>query len=148
MRVNEFLRLVAKTAQSKLPSRRRSWRTRTRFTLIQLYFDKRTIHYEVWVRGKERVIEIGLHFESDRATNASLLGYFSQVPRIFEIKEALGDEVQLEQWTQSWCRVHQLLPYRSLDEPTAKEAGQRLARMIEVLEPMLERANGQVKNRG
>ena len=63
MRVNEFLRLTVENARTKLPPGLRHFRTRTRFTLVQLYYDKRTIHYEVWVRGKERLIEIGLHCE-------------------------------------------------------------------------------------
>ncbi len=138
MRVNEFLHLVADSARSRLPARWRGFHTRTRFTLIQLYYTRRTIHYEVWVRGKERLIEIGLHFEADRQTNAALLGYFSQ--RIFEIKDALGDPVELEQWTSSWARVHWLMPYTSLDDKTGQAAGEQLAKMIETLQPMLERA--------
>ncbi len=140
MRVNEFLHLVAESARSPLPARLRSFRTRTRFTLIQLYYSKRTIHYEIWVRGKERLIEIGLHFESDRATNAALLDYFRQAPRVFEIKDTLGEGVEAEEWTTSWTRVHQVMPYQKLDAPTAQEAAKRLGAMIETLQPMLERA--------
>ncbi len=140
MRVNEFLHLVAETARSQVPTRWRGFHTRTRFTLIQLYFSKRTIHYEVWVRGKERLIEVGLHFESDRETNAALLDYFRQVPRAFEIKDTLGEGVEAEQWTQSWTRVHQLLPYTHLDTATADEVAKHLAQMVTALQPMLERA--------
>jgi hypothetical protein len=138
MRVNEFLRLVARDTQTRLPPRWRGFHTRTRFTLVQVYYAKRTLHYEVWVRGKERLIEIGLHFESDRETNTALLEYFSA--RAFEIKEALGEAVEVEQWTASWTRVHQLMPYEKLDEATAQVTAQRLAQMIEILQPMLERA--------
>jgi hypothetical protein len=140
MRVNEFLHLVAETTHSQLPARWRGFHTRTRFTLIQLYFAKRTLHYEVWVRGKERLIEIGLHFESDRATNAALLDYFREAGRLFEIKAALGDEVEVEQWTASWTRVHELMPYQKLDEATGRAAAERLAKMVKTLQPMLERA--------
>jgi hypothetical protein len=140
MRVNEFLHLVAETARSQVPSNRRGFRTRTRFTLIQIYFVKRTIHYEVWVRGKDRFIEIGLHFESDRETNTALLDYFRQTPRAFEIKDTLGEAVELEQWTESWARVHQLLRYEKLDEATAAAVAKRLGLMIVTLQPMLEHA--------
>lgn len=139
MRVNEFHNAVVAATRAQLPPRLRTFRSRKRFTLVQLYYDKRTLHYEVWVRGKERFIEIGLHFESDRATNAALLGYFST--RVFEIKDALGDAVEVEQWTASWARAHRLMPYTKLDEPTVAQVAKELARMIEVLQPMLERAS-------
>ncbi len=138
MRVNEFLRLVAETTRAQLPTRLRRFSGRSRFTLIQLFYDRRTLHYEVWVRGKERLIEIGLHFESDRATNSQLLDYFST--RAFEIKAELGDQMDIEQWTASWTRVHQLMPYQQLDQATARAVAERLARMIETLQPMLEQA--------
>ncbi len=138
MRVNDFLRLVVETTRAQVPARWRAFHIRTRFTLVQLYYTKRTLHYEVWIRGKERLLEIGLHFESDRETNASLLNHFSGCA--FEIKAALGDQVEIEQWTASWTRVHQLLPYEKLDEATARAAAKRLAKMVETLQPMLERA--------
>jgi hypothetical protein len=153
MRVNEFLRLVVEGTRPQLPARWRAFHIRSRFTLVQLYYAKRTVHYEVWIRGKERFIEIGLHFESDRETNASLLNFFSE--HAFEIKDSLGDQVEIEQWTASWTRVHQLLAYERLDEATASESADRMAKMITVLQPMLERAQarglkrmlGQLKER-
>ncbi len=140
MRVNEFLHLVAETTRKQLPPPLRRFSGRSRFTLIQLYYDRRTLHYEVWVRGKERFLEIGLHFESDRETNARLLDYFRDPSRAFEIKAELGEQVDFEEWTASWTRVHQLMPYEHLDAETAQAAAERLAKMIETLQPMLERA--------
>lgn len=144
MRVNEFLHLVAEDARSLLPAKRRGFQARTRFTLIQLYYSRRTIHYEVWVRGKERLLEIGLHFEADKATNARLLDYFSA--RAFEIKDTLGDQVDIEQWTSTWTRIHLLTPYQRLDPETAAAAAKRLAEMIETLQPMLDAALPRIKN--
>ncbi len=138
MRVNEFLRLTAETTRSHLPARRRKFQIRAFYTIVQFYYTRRAVHYEVWIRGPERQIEIGLHFEADRETNAALLRYFSD--HIFEIKDALGSKVEAEQWTASWTRVHEWMPYTSLDEATAQAAGERLAKMIETLQPMLERA--------
>ncbi len=140
MRVNEFLRLVAETTRSQLPPPLRRFHGRSRFTLIQLFYDKRTVHYEVWVRGKDRFLEIGLHFESTRETNAELLDYFRDPARAFEIKAELGDQVDFEEWTASWTRIHQLMPYEHLDTETAHAVAERLAKMIVTLQPMLERA--------
>ena len=140
MRVNQFLRLVVERTRQQLPARRRDFDIRARFTLVQLFYARRTVHYEVWVRGQNRVIEIGLHFESDRVTNAGLLAYFREAPRAFEIKDTLGAEVEAEQWTESWARVHELLPYTQLDAATAEQVANHLAQMIATLQPMLERA--------
>ncbi len=138
MRVNEFLHLTAETARPLVPSRWRNFHTRTFYTFIQLYYAKRGIHYEIQVRGQTRQIEVGLHFEADRETNAALLKCFCD--HIFEIKDTLGPQVEAEQWTASWTRVHELMPYTHLDEETAKAAAKRLAKMIVALQPILERA--------
>lgn len=142
MRVNDFLHLVAEETRPQLPAKLRAFQVRTRFTLIQLYYSRRSLHYELWVRGKERLLEIGLHFEADRATNSALLDYFSA--RAFEIKDTLGDHVEIEQWTTSWSRIHQVVPYEHLDAVTATSASRHLARIIETLQPMLDRARPRV----
>lgn len=143
MRVHQFLDLVAQETRAALPARYRSFRTWKRYTLIQFFYGRRSIHYEVWIRGKERKLEIGLHCEADRATNTQLLQVFDA--RMFEIKDALGEKVEAEQWTTSWTRVHELMPYQTLDETTARAAGQRIAEMITLFEPML---NGATESSG
>lgn len=135
MHVHEFLNLVAQEARAELPPRLGAFRTWKRYTLIQLFYKQRKVHYEVWVRGKERMLEIGLHCEADNATNTALLSLLDA--HIFEIKDALGDQIEAEQWTRTWTRVHQLMPYEKLDRPTARTVGKRLAAMINVIEPML-----------
>lgn len=136
MRVNEFLQRVVKTARAELPPRWRGFDARAHFTFAQISYGKRSVHYEVWVRGAAHLLEIGLHFESDRATNAAWLDYFAA--RAFEIKAELGETVEIEQWTASWTRVHQVMPYEKLDESTAHAAAEHLAKMIVILQPMLE----------
>jgi hypothetical protein len=136
MRVNDFLELVAHETRKQLPARWRNFQTWKRYTLIQLFYGRRSIHYEVWVRGGNiHALEIGLHCEADAATNARLLALFDA--RLFEIKHALGEQIEAEQWTKSWTRVHELVPYERLDENTARQCGARLARMIPLLEPMM-----------
>ena len=135
MRVNEFLRAVIQETRRQLPPRWRDFDGRARFTLIQLYYTTRSIHYEVWVRGSPRFIEVGLHCESDRETNARWLEYFRA--REFEIRGELGTRVETEQWTESWTRVHQLIPYEKLDVALVTNVATELAKMIVVLQPML-----------
>ncbi len=136
MRVHEFLDLVAHETRAALPPRFRSFRSHKRYTLIQLSYGRRTIHYELWIRGNVKTLEIGLHCEADRATNTALLQLLDR--NLFEIKEALGEHVEAEQWTNTWTRVHELMPYERLDAATARAAAQRLAAMITVLQPIVE----------
>lgn len=137
MRVNEFLELVSQYTRSEMPARYRRFHSWKRYTLIQLYYTKRSIHYEVWIRGGEiHALEIGLHCEADAATNRALLDTLDA--RLFEIQAELGGQVEAEQWTQSWTRVHELMPYQQLDDATARACAKKLAQMIQVIQPMLE----------
>ena len=136
MRVNDFLDLVARETRQQLPARYRKFHTWKRYTLIQIFYTRRAIHYEVWVRGGSvHALEIGLHCEADAAANTRLLQLFDA--HLLEIKHALGNQIEAEQWTKSWTRVHELMPYKTLDETTARQCAKRLAQMIQVLEPML-----------
>lgn len=94
------------------------------------------LHYEVWVRGEERLIEIGLHFEADKSTNDALFEYFDS--RAIEIHDALGPHIEIERWTNSWSRVHEVVPYKALDEELVETLAKKLAKMIIVLQPMLD----------
>lgn len=136
MRVHEFLDLVARETRSALPARLRAFQTHKRYTLIQLYYGRRTVHYEVWIRGNVHAIEIGLHCEADRATNTALLEVLDK--HLFEIKDALGEGVEAEQWTTTWTRVHELMPYTHLDDATARTVAARLSAMIQLLQPLIQ----------
>ncbi len=137
MRVNDFLNLVAQYTRSELPSEFRRFHVWKRYTLIQIYYSKRSIHYEVWVRGDVHALEIGLHCEADAETNRALLERFDA--NLFELKDTLGDQIEAEQWTGKWTRVHELFPYDKLDDATARACAQKLAKMIPLMEPMLRR---------
>ncbi len=100
-----------------------------------MYYQSPKLHYEVWVRGPERLIEVGLHFEADKTVNDRLRTYFEQ--RALEVHAELGPRVEIEQWTNSWSRVHEVVPYQTLDTQIVDQLSVKLARMITVLEPML-----------
>jgi hypothetical protein len=136
MRVNDFLNLVAQHTRAELPASFGRFQTWKRYTLIQIYFSKRSVHYEVWVRGGNvHSLEIGLHCEADAATNRALLETLDA--HLFEIKDALGEQIEAEEWTKSWTRVHELMPYEKLDEETAQATGRKLAKMISVIQPLI-----------
>lgn len=135
MRLQQFQVAVVHTTKKQLPRALTNFHARTQFTLFKIFYTNPRTHYEVGVRGQERLIEIGLHFEDDQARNTELLVYFKE--RAFEIHAELGARVEVERWTNSWSRVHEVVPYQSLDEELVAKVAEKLTQMILLLEPML-----------
>ena len=136
MRIQEFQVSLVNQTRKQLPRKLKNFDPRSFFTIVKLSYANPKIHYEVWVRGEERLVEIGLHFEADKETNDALREYFDA--RAFEIRAALGPRVEVEQWTNSWSRVHEVVPYAKLDAELVESVAKKLAKMIAVLQPMLE----------
>jgi hypothetical protein len=136
VRIKDFLNLVYDGLPGQLSEQLRDHDWRVRWSLLQVYFEKPAVHYEVWVQRKARRIELGLHFECDR--EESYRWAEALAPRAIEIQAQLGQNVELEEWTKSWTRLHETLHMETdLDESLAADVAQRLARYIEVLEPIL-----------
>jgi len=107
----------------------------TRFSLAQIWYGNRALHYETWIRGRLGVIEIGLHFEADELTNARLLAAFGA--RRQAVRRALGDDVRIEDWDRGWARVWEPISLGALDDALLTRLGDRLAAYIDALEPIL-----------
>jgi hypothetical protein len=136
VRVHDFLRRLVEATRHRLPPEWQDFHHRIRFSLAQLYYTDPRIHFEVWVQGKKNRVEIGLHLEADKVTNDRLLSHLAS--RFIEIQAELGPQIELEQWTRTWGRVHQTVPYTRLDEELVQAVADRLAPMIVLLAPMLE----------
>jgi hypothetical protein len=136
MRIQEFHVSLVNQTRKQLPRPLKNFEPRSFFTLVKLSYKNPKLHYEAWVRGQERLVEIGLHFEADKETNDALRDYFDA--RAFEIRAELGPRVEVEQWTNSWSRVHEVVPYKALDAELVESVAKKLAKMIAVLQPMLE----------
>ncbi len=136
MRIRDFLLQVYDALPGRLPEPLRDHHWRVRWSLLQVYFERPTVHYEVWVQRKARRIEVGLHFEGEREESQRWAQALA--PRALEIQAQLGPSVELEEWTRSWTRLHETLPLTGdLTDALAEELAERLARFIEVLEPIL-----------
>lgn len=136
MRIRDFLSLVYDALSRRLPEPLREHRWRVRWSLLQVYFESTAIHYEVWVQRKARRIEIGLHFEGEQEENYRWAQALA--PRSLEIQAQLGPNVELEEWTRSWTRLHETRSLvGDLADDLAEEIAERLALFIEVLEPIL-----------
>ena len=137
MRIQDFLNLVYDGLPGQLSAELRKHDWRVRWSLLQVYFEKPAVHYEVWVQRKARRIELGLHFECEREKSYRWAEVLA--PRAIEIQAQLGQNVELEEWTKSWTRLHETLHLDAdLSEALAADVAQRLARYIEVLEPILQ----------
>ena len=136
MRIQQFQISIVENTRKQLPRNLREFQARASFSLVKIFYAEPKIHYEVWVRGENRLIEIGLHFEADKETNNALRNYFST--RTIELRAELGPRIEVEEWTNSWSRVHEVAPYTALDQKTADEIAAKLARMIATLEPRLK----------
>src|SRR5574341_2083219 len=138
MRVAEFMSIVEARALASLPPVLRSAATsRIHSVWLQIHFHSPRVHYEVWLTRKNERIEIGLHFEG--AHDFSYLWAELMAPYMPEIQARLGPQVELEEWTASWTRVHQSVTYDPLSEALADEVADRLGETIAVLQPIVER---------
>lgn len=141
MRVKDFLQGVAERTRKTLPEDYRGFKSRRRGSLIQFWYGKPKIHYEVWVQGRQNRVEVGLHLESKKRHNDRLLRHFAE--RFIAVQAELGPQIELEQWTRRWGRIHQFVAYDRLDESFCDQVSETLAGMIVVLEPLrLEATSG------
>lgn len=105
--------------------------------MVKLWFGNKDLHYELGVYARRKVIEVGLHFESDPLTNQVLLGAFKA--RAKTVAKRLPD-ARIEAWDKGWARVWEPIPLQPLDARFSAQVTGTLARYVRVLEPLLEDA--------
>lgn len=102
---------------------------------VKLWFGNKDLHYECGVFPQRKVIELGLHFESDAMTNLQLLGACKARSKAIARKLPTA---RIEAWDKGWTRVWESIPLERFDPAFSADITKRLARYIELLEPMLE----------
>ena len=102
---------------------------------VKLWSGNKQLHYEVWIRDRLGVVELGLHFEADALTNARLLAAFRARERA--IHRALGADVRIETWDRGWARVWEPVALANLDQAFLELIGGRIAAYVSALEPLL-----------
>ncbi|HUQ41248.1 MAG TPA: hypothetical protein VM052_01985 [Candidatus Limnocylindrales bacterium] len=95
----------------------------------------KSIHYEITVRHHAKVVELGLHFESDALTNARLIGAFRS--RAKEVKRELGSGARLEEWDKGWSRVWEPLALEKVTPEYSEAIQRRFVDYVRALEPIL-----------
>lgn len=103
--------------------------------LLQFWYGPdATIHYEIWMHERTQQLELGLHCEADAALNARIKRELSFY--MFEIKHALGNDVELEEWDRGWTRLYETQPLHPLDEARLAELGERTGLFVGTVQPI------------
>ena len=84
---------IAARLRTDLPADLRDFRWNYSGIMAKASYGNRLLHYEIWVRPRLGVVEIGLHFEEDALTNARLYGAFRA--RSKEVKRKLGADARI-----------------------------------------------------
>lgn len=139
MKSADFMRALPNAVRAKLPRPLQPFKNHLRPWLVQFYYGNALLHYEVVTHGERRGrLEIGLHFESRNPDeNLRLLNGFLQ--HLFEIKAELGDQIEAEMWDKGWTKVYETLPLETMTDAYLERVAERLARMMTVLQPILEK---------
>jgi len=103
--------------------------------MVKLWSGNKQLHYECGIYLHRKVVELGLHFESDPMTNARLLGAFRSHERAITRRLPTA---RIEEWDKGWVRIWESIPLRPFDEPFAERLTKTLVRYIRVLQPILE----------
>ena len=151
--VQAFIADVYESLRRRLPKPLRKREVLLQPSLFQVHFDDPAVHYEVCVQRKTRSIEIGLHFEGAREDNQRWADVLAG--RAAEVQAKLGPGAELEEWTRAWTRLHESHPVAgaewrpkvSLTPELVEETAERIARYIEVLEPILRKEKGAKRGR-
>jgi hypothetical protein len=138
MRLDELMRAIPPATRAKLPKKLQGFKVATRSWLVQLYYTDPLLHYEVVTLGVKRgQLELGLHFESrNSAINARLLDGMARY--LIEIKAELGESFEAEMWDRGWTKVYETIPMETFDEAYVDRVAARLARVITVMQPILD----------
>jgi hypothetical protein len=135
MQWQSYLRGLPPVLHDDLPAALRNFKWSAYSYQAKAWFGNPAIHYEITVRGRLRVVELGLHFEADDLTNARLLGAFRG--RGKEVKRGLGKDVLIEEWDRGWTRVWEPLSLELEDGELREQVATRIAAYMRVLEPIV-----------
>jgi hypothetical protein len=134
----DWLAAVARCLRTELPEDRATFTPTVAFSLLKIAYDNPKVHYEVGPDTSRGHLELALHFEDGPVSTAAYLRWFDR--EIVALKHDLGIALELERWTSSWGRLYELHPLPRFDAPSAIDTAERLATLIETLQPMVEAA--------
>jgi hypothetical protein len=102
---------------------------------VKLWFGNKDLHYECGLYERRKVIELGLHFESDAFTNQLLLGAIRGHAKAIARRIPTA---RIETWDRGWARVWESIPLQPFDDRHRAQVTKTFAKYVRVLEPILE----------
>jgi hypothetical protein len=132
----QFLRTFPEVVLPQLPEHLQGITARQPYHwLVQFHFGEPRLHYELSPVRRRQAWELGLHFEArDKALNRYLL--LGMRRHLFEIKSALGDNIEAEMWDRGWTKVYEVIPAEPLTTAFQASLGARAAAVITCLHPI------------
>jgi hypothetical protein len=103
--------------------------------MVKVWFGNKDLHYECGVYLRRKVVDLGLHFESDAFTNELLLGAIRAHAKTVARRLPTA---RIESWDKGWARVWEPIALETFDERFSANVTKTLAKYIRVLEPILE----------
>ncbi|HET8567368.1 MAG TPA: hypothetical protein VFM93_00090 [Candidatus Limnocylindria bacterium] len=134
MSSTDLFRAIPRRVRALVPASLGEMRTKESGWMVKCWYGNADLHYEAWHRGRQGVVEIGLHFEADGLLNAQLLGGLRAHER--EIRARLPD-ARLETWDKGWTRIWEPVRAERVDAALCDDLARRLARYVATLEPIL-----------
>ncbi len=130
-----IFRALPSMLRQELAADLRDFRFSSTAWMAKAWYGNTDLHYEVWVRGRLRVVELGLHFEADALTNARLLAAFRA--RAKDVKRGLGTDARIEEWDKGWARVWEPISLELPNDALHETVRGRLRDYMRILEPIL-----------
>jgi hypothetical protein len=128
----DFYAEVADQLPALLPTDLRDYETARMGGVFKIFYDDRRQHFELWFRDKG--LEVALHLEGSEEDDEPVLRMLEA--KLPAIRKRLGGEVKLEPFGKGWTHLYELWPGASREPELAREAAERLAEFVRLLEPM------------
>ncbi len=128
LKAREFLFYTEDQALAGLPADFPRPERRVMWTILQLHYGNPNVHFEVQPQVARGQVELGLHFEGRAEMND--VWALGLAERAAELRFALGDAWELEEWTVSWRRLHRVFHFDSLTAQLGREVAAEFTKLL------------------
>ena len=131
LKAREFVFYTEDQALAGLPSDFPRPERRVMWTILQLHYGNPNVHFEVQPQVARGQVELGLHFEGPVEMND--VWALGLAERAAELRCALGDAWELEEWTASWRRLHRVFHFDRLTAELGREVAAEFTKLLMTL---------------
>jgi hypothetical protein len=128
----DFYATVAGELPALLPTDLRDYETARMGRVFKVFYEDRHQHFELWFR--DGGLEVAFHLEGPVESDEQVLRKLER--RLPSIRKRLGGDVKLQPFGRGWSHLFELWPGASREPNLAREAVERLAEFVRVVEPM------------